>query len=93
MHVRGFTKHASSKVGQPGTYIGLVEKLAHLKVRLLLILQISGSTQTHIYVLLLVYATSITRHTYVVFWTSRRNKNVEAHPIKQENLHLNLCSK
>lgn len=32
MHVRGFTKHSSSKVGQPGTYHGLVEKLSHLKV-------------------------------------------------------------
>eukprot|EP01018_Ginkgo_biloba_P027663 Gb_26115 [translate_table: standard] len=31
MHVRGFTKHNSSKVDYPGTYHGLVEKLEHLK--------------------------------------------------------------
>lgn len=31
MHVRGFTKHASSEVEHPGTYIGMIEKLAYLK--------------------------------------------------------------
>ncbi|OIV93609.1 hypothetical protein TanjilG_04841 [Lupinus angustifolius] len=31
MHVRGFTKHESSKTKFPGTYIGVVEKLDHLK--------------------------------------------------------------
>lgn len=32
MHVRGFTKHDSSKTNFPGTYLGVVEKLDHLKV-------------------------------------------------------------
>ncbi|AET05099.2 putative isoamylase [Medicago truncatula] len=31
MHVRGFTKHESSKAEFPGTYLGVVEKLDHLK--------------------------------------------------------------
>eukprot|EP00249_Psilotum_nudum_P010772 c22755_g1_i1 orf=134-2626(+) len=31
MHVRGFTRHKSSKVSHPGTYLGLVEKLSYLK--------------------------------------------------------------
>eukprot|EP00271_Cylindrocystis_brebissonii_P014372 TRINITY_DN35711_c0_g1_i1.p1 TRINITY_DN35711_c0_g1~~TRINITY_DN35711_c0_g1_i1.p1 ORF type:complete len:914 (-),score=89.55 TRINITY_DN35711_c0_g1_i1:950-3463(-) len=31
MHVRGFTRHRSSGVQHPGTYLGLVEKLPHLK--------------------------------------------------------------
>ncbi|KAI4352719.1 hypothetical protein L6164_006941 [Bauhinia variegata] len=31
MHVRGFTKHESSRTEFPGTYIGVVEKLDHLK--------------------------------------------------------------
>ncbi|XP_058732182.1 isoamylase 1, chloroplastic isoform X2 [Vicia villosa] len=31
MHVRGFTKHESSKTEFPGTYLGVVEKLDHLK--------------------------------------------------------------
>ncbi|XP_015955251.1 isoamylase 1, chloroplastic [Arachis duranensis] len=31
MHVRGFTKHESSKTKFPGTYLGVVEKLDHLK--------------------------------------------------------------
>lgn len=35
-HVRGFTKHSSSEVDYPGTYIGLVEKLSYLKVIVLL---------------------------------------------------------
>ena len=30
-HVRGFTKHASSKVGAPGTFAGLQEKIPYLK--------------------------------------------------------------
>jgi len=36
MHVRGFTKHSSSEVDYPGTYVGLVEKLSYLKVIVLL---------------------------------------------------------
>ncbi|XAR47988.1 Isoamylase [Bertholletia excelsa] len=31
MHVRGFTKHDSSRTKFPGTYLGVVEKLDHLK--------------------------------------------------------------
>ncbi|KAK8967553.1 hypothetical protein KSP40_PGU011960 [Platanthera guangdongensis] len=31
MHIRGYTKHDSSKVDFPGTYIGTVQKLDHLK--------------------------------------------------------------
>lgn len=31
MHIRGYTKHDSSKVDFPGTYIGIVQKLDHLK--------------------------------------------------------------
>ena len=31
LHVRGFTKHASSKVKHKGTYLGIVEKLPYLK--------------------------------------------------------------
>ena len=31
MHIRGFTKHASSKVSKPGTYLGLIEKIPYLK--------------------------------------------------------------
>ncbi|KAH9653634.1 isoamylase 1 [Citrus sinensis] len=32
VHVRGFTRHESSKTEHPGTYLGVVEKLDHLKV-------------------------------------------------------------
>lgn len=32
MHVRGYTKHESSKTVFPGTYLGVAEKLDHLKV-------------------------------------------------------------
>ncbi len=31
MHVRGFTKHPSSKVKAPGTFLGLAEKIPYLK--------------------------------------------------------------
>lgn len=31
MHVRGFTEHPSSGVAHPGTFIGLIEKIPHLK--------------------------------------------------------------
>lgn len=31
MHVRGFTRHASSGVGYPGTFAGLMEKIPYLK--------------------------------------------------------------
>jgi len=30
-HVRGFTRHASSGVSHPGTYLGFIEKIPHLK--------------------------------------------------------------
>jgi isoamylase len=30
-HVRGFTKHVSSGVSHPGTYLGFIEKIPHLK--------------------------------------------------------------
>lgn len=32
MHVRGFTRHESSNIESRGTYLGVVEKLDHLKV-------------------------------------------------------------
>lgn len=32
IHVRGFTRHESSRTDFPGTYLGVVEKLDHLKV-------------------------------------------------------------
>jgi glycogen operon protein len=31
MHVRGFTRHAASGVGHPGTYAGVVEKIPYLR--------------------------------------------------------------
>lgn len=31
MNVRGFTKHPSSKVAHPGTYLGVIEKIPYLK--------------------------------------------------------------
>ncbi len=31
MHVRGFTKDPSSKVERPGTFLGMIEKIPHLK--------------------------------------------------------------
>lgn len=31
MHVRGFTKHTSSKVSHKGTYLGIIEKIPYLK--------------------------------------------------------------
>lgn len=31
MHVRSFTQHPSSKVKHPGTYLGIIEKIPHLK--------------------------------------------------------------
>ena len=31
LHVRGFTKHPSSKIDHPGTYAGIIEKIPHLK--------------------------------------------------------------
>lgn len=31
MHVRGFTKHPSSGVAHPGTYLGMIEKIPYLK--------------------------------------------------------------
>lgn len=33
VHVRGFTRHESSKTEHRGTYLGVVEKLDHLKVK------------------------------------------------------------
>ncbi|PWA68306.1 isoamylase 1 [Artemisia annua] len=35
MHVRGYTRHESSKTESPATYIGVVDKLDHLKVYLM----------------------------------------------------------
>lgn len=34
LHVRGFTKHESSNTEFPGSYLGVVEKLDHLKVNI-----------------------------------------------------------
>ncbi len=31
MHVRGFTRHSSSQVAHPGTYLGMIEKIPYLK--------------------------------------------------------------
>ncbi len=31
MHVRGFTKHSSSQAKHPGTFLGIIEKIPHLK--------------------------------------------------------------
>nr|NIP69916.1 glycogen debranching enzyme [Planctomycetales bacterium] len=31
LHVRGFTRHPSSKVQHPGTYLGIIEKIPYLK--------------------------------------------------------------
>jgi glycogen operon protein len=31
MHVKGFTRHASSGVSRPGTYLGIIEKIPYLK--------------------------------------------------------------
>ena len=31
MHVRGFTQHSSSQVQSPGTFLGVIEKIPHLK--------------------------------------------------------------
>lgn len=31
MHVRGYTKHASSQARSPGTFLGIIERLDHLK--------------------------------------------------------------
>lgn len=31
VHLKGFTAHASSRVRQPGTYLGFIEKIPHLK--------------------------------------------------------------
>ncbi|MBM3998933.1 MAG: glycogen debranching protein GlgX [Planctomycetes bacterium] len=31
LHVRGFTRHASSGVSEPGTYLGLIDKIPYLK--------------------------------------------------------------
>lgn len=33
IHVRGFTRHESSNSKFPGTYLGVVEKLDYLKVK------------------------------------------------------------
>ena len=31
LHVRGFTKHSSSKVPHKGTYLGIIEKIPYLQ--------------------------------------------------------------
>ncbi len=50
MHVRGFTKHPSSNVAKPGTYLGLIEKIPYLKklgVNALELMPIFGFDQTY----------------------------------------------
>lgn len=53
MHVRGYTRHASSGVAYPGTYLGLCEKIPHLKalgvtaVQLMPVLEFDELDQTH----------------------------------------------
>jgi isoamylase len=53
LHVRGFTQHPSSNVANPGTYLGLCEKIPHLKslgvtaVQLMPVLEFDELDQTH----------------------------------------------
>ena len=53
LHVRGYTIHPSSGVRQPGTFLGLCEKIAHLKalgvtaVQLMPVLEFDELDQTH----------------------------------------------
>ncbi len=53
LHVRGFTRHSSAEVQHPGTFLGLCEKLPHLKslgvtaVQLMPILEFDESDQAN----------------------------------------------
>jgi glycogen operon protein len=53
LHVRGFTRHASSGVARPGTFLGLIEKIPYLKslgvtaVELMPILEFDELEQSH----------------------------------------------
>src|SRR6185436_12811057 len=53
LHVRGYTQHPSSGVTQPGTFLGLCEKIPHLKsigvtaVQLMPVLEFDELDQTH----------------------------------------------
>jgi glycogen operon protein len=53
LHVRGYTRHPSSKVQHPGTFLGLCEKIPYLKslgitaVQLMPILEFDELDQTH----------------------------------------------
>jgi glycogen operon protein len=53
LHVRGYTRHASSGVQHPGTFLGLVEKIPHLKalgvtaVELMPVLEFDELDQMH----------------------------------------------
>jgi glycogen operon protein len=53
LHVRGYTRHSSSGVAHPGTYLGLCEKIPHLKslgvtaVQLIPVLEFDELDQTH----------------------------------------------
>src|SRR5262249_19441983 len=53
LHVRGYTRHPSSGVQHPGTFVGLCEKIPHLKamgvtaVELMPVLEFDELDQTH----------------------------------------------
>ena len=53
LHVRGYTRHPSSGVKNPGTFLGLCEKIPHLKklgvtaVELMPVLEFDENDQTH----------------------------------------------
>ncbi|HEY3320772.1 MAG TPA: glycogen debranching protein GlgX [Planctomycetota bacterium] len=53
LHVRGYTQHASSEVANPGTFLGVCEKIPHLKslgvtaVELMPVLEFDEQDQTH----------------------------------------------
>jgi isoamylase len=53
MHVRGYTRHGSAGVAQPGTYLGMCEKIPHIKalgvtaVQLMPMLEFDELDQTH----------------------------------------------
>src|SRR5205823_3801114 len=53
LHVRGYTRHSSSGVQYPGTFLGLCEKISYLKtlgitaVQLMPVLEFDELDQTH----------------------------------------------
>jgi glycogen operon protein len=53
LHVRGYTRHASSQVHHPGTFLGLAEKIPYLKtlgitaVQLMPVMEFDEHDQTH----------------------------------------------